>query len=76
MLKTIIMALLIFAGMVGYDNFVDKQKPEPPPTQQEQRLPAAEAGKEDKHKEKAIKAIFFAMLPPQEEWPEPIQNST
>ena len=74
MLKTIIMALLIFAGMVGYDNFVDKQKPEAPPTQQEQRIPSSEAGKEDKHKEKAVKAIFFAMLPPQEEWPEPIQK--
>lgn len=74
MLKTIIMALLIFVGMVGYDNFVDKQKPEPQPTQQEQRLPTSETDKEDEHKEKAFKAIFFAMLPPQEEWPEPIKK--
>lgn len=77
MLKTIIMALLIFIGMVGYDNFVDKQKPEQPPTQQEQQLPTPQqeqAEKENKHKEKALKAIFFAMLPPQNEWPEPIQK--
>lgn len=77
MLKTIVLALLIFIGMVGYDSFIKKDSPIPPPTQQEQQLPSSEKeqqSKADKHKEKAVKSIFFAMLPPEEEWPEPMQK--
>lgn len=77
MLKTIVMALLIFAGMICYDNFVDDQKPTVPPAKQEQQLPSTDTqqnDKADKNKEKAIKAIFFSLLPPKEEWPEPVQK--
>lgn len=77
MIKTIVMALLIFAGMVCYDNFVDDKKPAPPPTKQEQQLPSydkEQQDKADKNKEKAVKALFFSLLPPKEEWPEPIQK--
>lgn len=78
MVKTIIMALLIFAGMVSYDSFVKEDQPSLPPIKQEQQQGSSQGNeqdnKEDKHKEKAVKAIFFALLPPQEEWPEPMQK--
>ena len=37
MIKTIIMALLIFAGMVAYDSATSKPTPTAPPTKQEQQ---------------------------------------
>ena len=37
MIKTIVMALLIFAGMVAYDSATSKPTPTTPPTKQEQQ---------------------------------------
>lgn len=69
MLKVLFMTVLIFMGMVGYDTLQkDKQQPQPAqPPSQEQKY-------QETHEEKAVKAIFFALLPPKEEWPEPMHK--
>lgn len=38
MFKIIIMALLIFIGMVGYDNITDKAQPTTPVQQEQQKV--------------------------------------
>lgn len=66
MLKIIIMALLIFAGMVGYDTFIDKPVPTAPTQKQEKKI--------NKHEKSAVMAIFTSLLPPKETWPSPVQK--
>ena len=66
MIKTLLMALLIFAGMVGYDSLNDKPTPTSPEQKQEQKI--------NKHEKSAAMAIFTALLPPREEWPSPMQK--
>lgn len=66
MLKIIIMALLIFAGMVGYDTMVDKPVPTAPGQKQEEKI--------NRHEKSAVMAIFTSLLPPRETWPSPVQK--
>lgn len=66
MLKIIIMALLIFAGMVGYDTMVDKPVPTAPDQKQEEKI--------NRHEKSAVMAIFTSLLPPRETWPSPVQK--
>ena len=84
MFKTLLMALLIFLGMVGFDAWKNENKSAPPPVQkQEQQVtkkenPPKEETKEDKkmseHEKKAVRAVFLAILPDKKEWPEPIRK--
>ena len=66
MFKIILMALLIFAGMVGYDTMVDKPVPTAPTQKQEEKI--------NKHEKSAAMAIFTSLLPPKDEWPSPMQK--
>ena len=49
MIKTIVMALLIFAGMVAYDSATSKPTPTIPPTKQEQQQTKEQQQKLNKH---------------------------
>ena len=66
MFKIIIMALLIFIGMVGYDNITDKAQPTTPVQQEQQKI--------SKHEKSAAMALFVSLLPPKEEWPSPVHK--
>lgn len=66
MIKILLMAFLIFAGMVGYDALNDKPQPTAPVQKQEEKM--------QKHERAAVAAIFFSLLPPKEEWPSPIHK--
>lgn len=66
MFKIIIMALLIFIGMVGYDNITDKAQPTTPVQQEQQKV--------SKHEKSAAMALFVSLLPPKEEWPSPVHK--
>ena len=66
MFKIIIMALLIFIGMVGYDNIKDKAQPTTPVQQEQQKI--------SKHEKSAAMALFTSLLPPKEEWPSPVHK--
>lgn len=66
MFKIIIMALLIFIGMVGYDNITDKAQPTTPIQQEQQKV--------SKHEKSAAMALFTSLLPPKEEWPSPVHK--
>ncbi|MDO4179014.1 MAG: biosynthetic peptidoglycan transglycosylase [Phascolarctobacterium sp.] len=86
MLKTIIIAVIIFFGMIGYDTIKSDSKPTDSPTQkqeegvqkQEQKVIVNENNHKDteqeKHEKKAAKAIFFALLPDKEKWPVPLKK--
>lgn len=69
MLKVLLMSVLIFMGMVGYDTMKnDEPQPSPAnPAKQEEKY-------RESHEEKAAKALFFSLLPPKEEWPEPMHK--
>ena len=66
MFKIIIMALLIFIGMVGYDNITDNAQPTTPIQQEQQKV--------SKHEKSAAMALFTSLLPPKEEWPSPVHK--
>ena len=70
MIKTIVMALLIFAGMVAYDSATSKPTPTAPPTKQEQQ----QQEKLNKHEKSAAMALFVSLLPDRKTWPSPMQK--
>ena len=74
MLKTIIMALLIFAGMVAYDSATSKPTPTVPPTKQEQQQTKEQQQKINKHEKSAAMALFVSLLPDRKTWPSPMQK--
>ena len=74
MLKTIIMALLIFAGMVAYDSATSKPIPTTPPTKQEQQQTKEQQQKINKHEKSAAMALFVSLLPDRKTWPSPMQK--
>ena len=74
MLKTIIMALLIFAGMVAYDSATSKPIPTNPPTKQEQQQTKEQQQKINKHEKSAAMALFVSLLPDRKTWPSPMQK--
>ena len=74
MLKTIIMALLIFAGMVAYDSATSKPTPTTPPTKQEQQQTKEQQQKINKHEKSAAMALFVSLLPDRKTWPSPMQK--
>lgn len=86
MIKTLLMAVIIFFCMIGYDAIQSDLKPSTSPTQrqeervqkQEQKIVVNENNhknkEKDKHEDKAAKAIFFALLPDKEKWPTPLQK--
>lgn len=61
MLKILILSILIFVGIGFYEQNT--------PAQQDQK-----ATKIEEHEKKAAVGLFFSLLPPQEEWPSPIQK--
>ena len=72
MFRTIILALLIFCGMVAYDSNKKEPVPAPPPAQTQE---AAEKDKAEAKRERGIvKSIFLALVPPMEKWPEPARK--
>ena len=73
MLKTIIMALLIFAGMVAYDSTTSKPVPTTHPTKQEQQSKEQQQ-KINKHEKSAAMALFVSLLPDRKTWPSPMQK--
>jgi len=86
MIKTLLMAVIIFFSMIGYDAIKSDSKPSnPAPQKQEEKVQKQEqkvivnennhkTKEKDKHADKAAKAIFFALLPDKEKWPVPLQK--
>ena len=74
MIKTIVMALLIFAGMVAYDSATSKPTPTMPPTKQEQQQTKEQQQKINKHEKSAAMALFVSLLPDRKTWPSPMQK--
>lgn len=67
MFKILVMTVLIFMGMVGYDNFIgNKSEPTAPIQKQEEKAETQEKS--------IILGIFTSLLPPKEEWPSPVQK--
>ena len=73
MIKTIVMALLIFAGMVAYDSTTSKPVPTTHPTKQEQQSKEQQQ-KINKHDKSAAMALFVSLLPDRKTWPSPMQK--
>ena len=73
MIKTIVMALLIFAGMVAYDSTTSKPVPTTHPTKQEQQSKEQQQ-KINKHEKSAAMALFVSLLPDRKTWPSPMQK--
>ena len=73
MIKTIVMALLIFASMVAYDSTTSKPVPTTPPTKQEQQSKEQQQ-KINKHEKSAAMALFVSLLPDRKTWPSPMQK--
>ena len=74
MIKTIVMALLIFSGMVAYDSATSKPTPTMPPTKQEQQQTKEQQQKINKHEKSAAMALFVSLLPDRKTWPSPMQK--
>ncbi|WP_293555287.1 biosynthetic peptidoglycan transglycosylase [Phascolarctobacterium sp.] len=66
MRKILVMALLIFLCMAGYDMLSEKPQPTAPSIKQEQAA--------SKHEKAAAMALFTSLLPPRESWPSPMQK--
>ncbi len=66
MIKILVMSVLIFLGMVGYDSINSKPQPTAPVSKQEQQ--------QTKHERSAAMAIFTSLLPARETWPSPMQK--
>lgn len=64
MIKTIILALIILIGV----NTFDKDK-----TVEEKKSPAEQI-RIEQHQKNAVKSLILSVLPPQEEWPSPVQK--
>ncbi len=70
MLKILLMAALIFAGMAAYDSVKPEQPAKPPATQEQPRQDQT-----DKTERKIMMNIFLSFLPDRSEWPEPFQKA-
>ncbi len=74
MFKTIVLVAILFFGMQAFDNKDTQEKKEVSPT------PPARVEQQDKQSEMSdtekdlMKSIVLAILPPQEEWPAPVQK--
>ena len=74
MFKTIVLVAILFFGMQAFDNKDTQEKNEVSPT------PPARVEQQDKQSEMSdtekdlMKSIVLAILPPQEEWPAPVQK--
>lgn len=66
MFKTLFLTLIIFIGMIGYDNLKNDNQPVAPVQKEEQQ-----AEREERNR---MAKIFFALLPPRSEWPGPVQK--
>jgi penicillin-binding protein 1A len=74
MMKTIFLIAFLFFGMQAFtDKDTQENKPAPPKEpvriEQQDKLP-----KEDEESKALMKSIVLAILPPQEEWPIPVQK--
>lgn len=65
MMKTIFLIAILFMGMQAFD---DKD------TTQEKQVPPQEKARVEQHQKDAVKSIILSVLPPQEEWPAPVQK--
>lgn len=74
MFKTIVLVAILFFGMQAFDNKDTQDKKEVSPS------PPARVEQQDKQREMSdtekdlMKSIVLAILPPQEEWPAPVQK--
>ena len=74
MMKTIFLIAFLFFGMQAFtdkDTQENKTAPQKEPVriEQQDKLP-----KEDEEGKALMKSIVLAILPPQEEWPAPVQK--
>ena len=74
MMKKIILVALLFFGMQAFTDKDTKENKTAPPKEpvrieQQDKLP-----KEDEESKALMKSIVLAILPPQEEWPAPVQK--
>lgn len=90
MIKTLLLAVVIFIGMIGYDSLKSDNKiptPQPPKQEQkdndqssrvkkqEQKIVVNENNnKQNSHEKRATKAILLAILPEKEKWPTVLQK--
>ena len=74
MMKSIILVALLFFGMQAFtdkDTQEKKEVPQKEPVRIEQQV---KQDKDDEESKALMKSIVLAILPPQEEWPAPVQK--
>lgn len=64
MAKTIVLIVLLFFGLQVFEN---KDTPE-------KQIPPKEKARVEQHQKDAAKSLILSILPPQEEWPAPVQK--
>lgn len=64
MVKTIFLIAILFMGLQAFD---DKDT-------QEKQVPPKEKARIEQHQKDAAKSLILSILPPQEEWPSPVQK--
>lgn len=77
MMKTIFLIAFLFFGMQAFtdkDTQENKTAPQKEPVRIEQQDKVAKQDKEDEESKALMKSIVLAILPPQEEWPAPVQK--
>ena len=77
MMKSIILVALLFFGMQAFtdkDTQEKKAAPQKEPVRIEQQDKQDKQDKEDDESKALMKSIVLAILPPQEEWPAPVQK--
>ncbi len=65
MTKTIFLVIVLFMGMVAFDDKDNTEKKVIPPKEQI---------RVEQHQKDAAKSLILSLLPPQEEWPSPVQK--
>lgn len=77
MMKTIFLIAFLFFGMQAFtdkDTQENKTAPQKEPVRIEQQDKVAKQDKDDEESKALMKSIVLAILPPQEEWPAPVQK--
>lgn len=65
MIKTIVLVAILFVGLQAFEE-KDSAK--------EKQVPPKEKARVEQHQKDAVKSIILSVLPPQEEWPSPVQK--
>ena len=74
MMKTIFLVAFLFFGMQAFTDKDTQDKKAAPPKEPVRVEQQVKQDKEDEESKELMKSIVLAILPPQEEWPAPVQK--